>query len=213
MNETGTESQDQKVPATSELDPWEELWEAIREGEAERVKERIQEDRSLVERETPEGFPLTLGAVYHGQPEIADLLLRHGAPLDPFTAAALGRTDQLSVMLDRDEADPAERGPDGWTPLHLASYFGHRDTAEMLLERGADLRVQSENEMENEPLHAAAAGGRLGVVELLVERGAEVNAEANGITALDLACGRGDDQMVRFLVDHGAQRARKGGEC
>ncbi|MDX1624362.1 MAG: ankyrin repeat domain-containing protein [Gemmatimonadota bacterium] len=191
-------------------DPTEALLDAIRRGDAERANELLEEDRTLAVEETPEGMPLVLASVYHGQPEIADLLLRHGAPLDPFTAAALGRTDRLEVMLDRDEAHLERRSPDGWTPLHLAAYFGRRDTAAMLIDRGADLRARSENEMENEPLHAAAAGGSAGVVELLVERGAEVNSEAKGVTALDLACGRKDDRMVRFLVDHGAHRARKG---
>ena len=47
--------------------------------------------------------------------EFADLLLRHGAELDAFSAAALGRTDQLAVLIDRGEADLGARSPDGWT--------------------------------------------------------------------------------------------------
>jgi oxysterol-binding protein-related protein 1/2 len=32
---------------------------------------------------------------------------------------------------------------DGWTPLHLASYFGHRETVEILLDAGADRSLRS----------------------------------------------------------------------
>lgn len=46
----------------------------------------------------------------------------------------------------------------GWTPLHLASYFGHFDVAELLLEHGA--YVDSLNCEGDTPLHKAAYTGR-----------------------------------------------------
>ena len=76
----------------------------------------------------------------------------------------------------------------------------------MLLDRGADMAALSRNEIGNTPLHAALAGGRGSVAELLVERGADVNAVANGLTPLDIAAGREDQEMMAFLVAHGAER-------
>lgn len=190
----------------------EELREAIRQGETERARELVEADRSLARGTSPEGPPLTLWAVYHGHPEIADLLLRHGAEVDAFTAAALGRTDQLRVLLDRGEATVSDRSADGWTPLHLAAFFGHRDTAEILIERGAELGAVSENAMRNTPLHAAAAAGRLAVAELLVERGADPSAPAaEGLTPLDIAIGDGHDEVARLLEGRGARRGREEG--
>lgn len=187
-----------------EGDPQEDLWLAICEGDHALIETIVEDRPDLARGRTDEGIPWTLAAVYRGHPGVADLLLRHGAELDLFTAAALGRTDQLAVLLDRGEAGLEDRSPDGWTPLHLAAFFGHGETVAMLLDRGADLGARSQNEIGNTPLHAAIAGGRGSVAELLVERGADVNAVANGLRPLDIAAGREDDEMVTYLVEHGA---------
>lgn len=189
-----------------EMDAREELWLGVCEGDHAGVEAIVGTRPDLARSKTDEGLPWTLAAVYRGHPGVADLLLRHGAELDPFTAAALGRTDQLKVLLDRDEAGLQDLSPDGWTPLHLAAFFGHRETAAMLIDRGADMAAVSRNEIGNTPLHAAVAGGRGSVVELLVERGADVNAVANGMRPLDIATGREDQEMATYLIAHGAER-------
>lgn len=191
---------------SEQVDPQEDLWLAICEGDHAAVEAIVEKRPDLARARTDEGLPWTLAAVYRGHPGVADLLLRHGAELDPFSAAALGRTDQLKVLLDRGEAGLGDLSPDGWTPLHLAAFFGHRETAAMLIDRGADTAARSNNEIANTPLHAAIAGGRGAVVELLVERGADVNAVANGLTPLDIAAGREDQEMVTYLIAHGAER-------
>jgi len=191
---------------SEKIDPRDDLWLAICEGDHAAVEAIVEQRPDLARGRTDEGLPWTLAAVYRGHPGVADLLLRHGAELDPFSAAALGRTDQLKVLLDRGEAELQDLSPDGWTPLHLAAFFGHRETAAMLIERGADTAARSKNEIANTPLHAAIAGGRAAVAELLVERGADVNAVANGLTPLDIAAGREDQEMMTYLIAHGAER-------
>jgi ankyrin repeat protein len=191
---------------SEKIDPRDDLWLAICEGDHAAVEAIVEQRPDLARGRTDESLPWTLAAVYRGHPGVADLLLRHGAELDPFSAAALGRTDQLKVLLDRGEAGLQELSPDGWTPLHLAAFFGHRETAAMLIDRGADTVACSKNEIANTPLHAAIAGGRAAVAELLVERGADVNAVANGLTPLGIAAGREDQEMMTYLIAHGAER-------
>lgn len=54
----------------------------------------------------------------------------------------------------------------GWTPLHLATYFGHRDVVEYLLARNADVNAINEN--GDTALHKAAFIGReASVVEFI----------------------------------------------
>src|SRR5439155_4037813 len=48
---------------------------------------------------------------------------------------------------------------DGFQPLGLASFFGHVDTARVLVEGGADVNSASRNDFKVMPLHSACAAG------------------------------------------------------
>lgn len=61
----------------------------------------------------------------------------------------------------------------GWTPLHLATYFGHRDVMEILLHRDADINAINDN--GDTALHKAAFIGREDIVMLLLQHNADVN--------------------------------------
>ncbi|KAA1807127.1 hypothetical protein FXB61_003719 [Bacillus cereus] len=54
-----------------------------------------------------------------------------------------------------------ECSKDGWTPLHLAAYFGQKEIASFLLESGADIHSRAKNENENTPLQAAIATSKV----------------------------------------------------
>ncbi|XP_037800682.1 oxysterol-binding protein-related protein 1-like [Penaeus monodon] len=73
----------------------------------------------------------------------------------------------------------------GWTPLHLASYFGHRNCVEVLLQHGAAL--DELNDAGDTPLHKAALTNREDVVLLLLEHGASVSTiNGEGLRPSDL---------------------------
>ena len=63
----------------------------------------------------------------------------------------------------------------GWTPLHLATIYDHKEIAELLIANGAE--VNAKNDGGFTPLHAAALNGHKGIAELLIEKGANVNAK------------------------------------
>ncbi|XP_067833845.1 oxysterol-binding protein-related protein 1 isoform X2 [Heptranchias perlo] len=65
----------------------------------------------------------------------------------------------------------------GWTPLHLACYFGHKDVVEELLKADADVNVV--NDIGDTPLHRAAFTGRKELVMLLLQYNADA-AVING---------------------------------
>jgi ankyrin repeat protein len=122
-----------------------------------------------------------------------------------FAAAILGDTAKVDELLTANRSLVSILSSDGWTPLHLAAFFGKDDTARSLLNKGAQVDARSTNAMQNTPLHAAAAGKHAAVVKLLIERGASVNARQHGgWTALHAAAQNGDVEMARALVDAGA---------
>jgi oxysterol-binding protein-related protein 1/2 len=61
----------------------------------------------------------------------------------------------------------------GWTPLHLATYFGHKDVMEILLNR--QVEINSLNENGDTALHKASFIGREDLVMLLLQHNADVN--------------------------------------
>jgi len=110
--------------------------------------------------------------------------------------------------LKRTEEDPAlleSHSADGWTPLHLAAFFGHKELAEALLKQGVQVDSRSTNTMKNTPLHAAAAGRQVELMKLLLEHGANPDAtQEGGWTALHAAAQNGDRAMIEVLLAHQA---------
>jgi ankyrin repeat protein len=139
------------------------------------------------------------------------LLRASAGPLDIFEASAVdGGTERAAALLAEAPALAAAVSADGFTPLHLASYFGREAPARALIERGAEPDAVSRNPMALRPLHSAASSRSLGIVKLLVERGAEINARQHGgFTPLHAAAFNGDLEMTEYLVANGADCALK----
>ena len=179
------------------------LWDAVKAKDLERAKALIAREPALVDARNEKGEPAVLSAIYLGAWEIADFLIRSGATLDIFSAAAAGNSVILPALIAEHRANLY--APDGWTPLHLAAFFGHVEAARLLIEAGADVHAVSKNPTANTPLHAAAARAHLDVIELLLAHGAEVNRKAGGgWTPLHLAAGSRSPDTVAFLLERGA---------
>ena len=189
----------------------EQAFEAVRTGDVKLLADLLAAKPSLAASRGANGVSLILTACYYRRPDIADLLLPSAGALDIFEASALGgQTARVATLLDQDHALVGAFSADGFTPLHLASYFGRESTARVLLERGADPDSVSRNPMSLRPLHSASVGPSMGIVTLLVARGADVNARQHGgWTPLHAAAFNGDLAMAEYLVAHGADKAQK----
>jgi ankyrin repeat protein len=153
------------------------------------------------------GVSPPLQALYEGDRERGERLLAQRAGIDVFEAAAFGHVERLRELLDGDSDLAAARSPDGFTALHLASFFAQPQAAAFLLERGADATARARNPMEVEPLHSAAAAGQTEVSRMLLAAGADPNArQAGGFVALHAAAQNGNDELVALLLEHGADR-------
>ncbi|NWU97152.1 ANR16 protein, partial [Upupa epops] len=114
-----------------------------------------------------------------------------------------GRLDLL-----RDELEPDMRnqhyGSSGDTLLHHAARFGHQDVVEFLLET-LEMDIEVVNSDYKRPLHEAASMGHEACVRSLLERGASMNCLKKGDwTPLMMACTRKNLEVIKALVEHGA---------
>lgn len=110
------------------------------------------------------------------------------------------------------------------TELGHSSFFGHWKVVDFLISQGANVKYANPETGET-PLHSALCkAGRpyfLYVIKLLVENGADVNAKTipgketgafmrdvrtKGETPLHRAAAYGDEAIIQFLLDHGADK-------
>jgi ankyrin repeat protein len=181
------------------------LFAAISAGDAARVRELVESDATLAGSRNDEGLSARMLALYRGDVEMLEALVDAGPELDVFEAAGLGAEERLDELLAHDAALVFAQAADGFTPLHLAAFFGHPGAARLIVERGADVGAVAGNPMQVQPLHSAAAADCREIVELLLEHGADPNArQASGHTALDAARQNGNDELARLLTEAGA---------
>jgi len=82
----------------------------------------------------------------------------------------------------------------GCTPLHCAARYGHKEVAELLIAKGAD--INAKDTQGRTPIDLAINQGRKEMAKLLVSRGGDVS--------LHTAAYIGDLQRVQKLIDGGA---------
>jgi uncharacterized protein len=128
-------------------------------------------------------------------------------------AAASGDLETVVELLKSDPVLVHSHSRDGWTPLHLAAHFGHRQVAEALLAYGADVHARASNDLGTTPLLWAVMGQDSAVVTLLLDHGADVNdATTAGSTPLHKAAVLGNAALVGLLLARGANvNARNSG--
>ena len=186
-----------------------EVFRAIQHGDAAKLGEILRAEPALAGARNERGDTVLLAAAYMGRREVIDSLLAAGVEPTLWEACALGLKEKVVELLRRDPSAIGAYSHDGWTALHLAAFFGHRDLAALLLERGADVNARSKSEtfaQANTPLHAAAANRQLEVAQLLVARGADVNArDGSGFTPLALAANGRSDLLMLLLLENGAR--------
>jgi ankyrin repeat protein len=191
------------------LDASERLFEAVRRGDAAEAGKLLDGDSALLGARRS-GVSALLFAVYMGHPELARVFLDRGAVLDVFEASATGEVGALERLLAEDPARANAVAADGFTPLGLAAFFRQRDALRLLLARGAQVNLPSQNAQKVAPLHSAVAGGDEGIVADLLARGAEVHARQElGFTPLHNAAAEGNEPIIRLLLERGADRAAR----
>ena len=133
-------------------------------------------------REHPESLSVTnadsitplLFALYLGKTEAAKAIYAAPSAFTIHERAVMNDLEGLREMLNADAALLTSYSQDGWTLLHLAAFFGHKGVVEFLLTKGAEVDTPSRSKA------------------------------SYGNSALQAAVAMGQSEIVRFLLDHGA---------
>ncbi len=201
------------MPAPSSevhVDRTDEFLVAVKSGEGDTVARLLSADPDLATIRDRDGLSVLMVARYWSfrRSDIVDRLLeaRGEATLDVFEASATGRAGRVAGLLDEDPSRARAWSIDGYTPLHLAAFFGSEAVADLLLAYGADPDVPSRNGQGVHPLHSAVAGGSFAVARLLVDAAADVNAaQTGGFRPIHAAAQSGDELTVDLLLQAGAR--------
>ncbi len=118
-------------------------------------------------------------------------------------AAAGGRVDELTRLLESDATLMTAADAEGHNVLYTAARDGHVACVELLLARGAD--KDAKNNHGTTPLLGAASEGHENCVEALLRAGADKEAKSNdGNTPLLRAAYNGHEKCVEALLRAGA---------
>ena len=152
------------------------LFNAIRKGSAEAVRDLLVTRAFLVNTNDARGFTPLVLASYLGHLDITKLLVEAGAELDaagPAGTALMGVCfrgyPQIARYLVEAGADVNVRGPQGKTALHFAAEYNQPGIVVGLLQSGADAGARDEAGLT--PAEGAAAAGHAGVVEVFAGEG------------------------------------------
>ncbi len=182
-----------------------EFFAAIHDNDLARVEQMLAADPALARAHNQTGASAILQARYEGRHELVAVLREKAGELDVFEAATLGDVPRLRALLDGNVSLAKSYSGDGFTALHLATFFGQPETAEELLRCGADPNAVATNSMKVAVINSAAASGRADLVNMVLRAGANPNArQMMGYTALHAAAAHDSVEMVQALLDAGA---------
>jgi len=147
------------------------------------IVQLLLERGALVNQENKRNYTALIYASEKNHYEIVDILLNHGAYIN-------------------------QPEKDGHTPLILASLFGNEETVHLLLERGADFLLKNNHGWS--AIHSAMLYQHLNIVKVLVDYGFPLDdaTKDKGITALQIAAERGNEEAVNYLLEKGADKNR-----
>lgn len=213
--DSDTSADDQSMTASFVLDSkLEELMDAAKRGDKEKVEALIQKGIDVNERDFWASVGQTTALHYAskgGHSAVVELLLANRADIeatDSYAATALhnasrnGHLDVVGVLLSH-KGNIDARDQDGATPLHHAAQGNHPTVIDFLLDHKANIEAGDED--LKTPVYWAAKQGSDQAVSKLLQRGADV--ESNTVTGwkpIHTAARDGHIEVMSLLLERNA---------
>jgi ankyrin repeat protein len=171
------------------------LMTASRGGSLGAVEALLTRGADVNAKEPSRGQTALMWAVAQQHPAIVRALIEHGADIH-------ARSHVRHVYVNRGGRSNGEIEQGGFTPLLFAARQGDINSAELLLAAGANVNETAPD--GTSALVVAAHSGHGRFARFLLDKGADPNAADAGYAALHAAVLRGDPDLVRALLAHGA---------
>ena len=153
----------------------------IQRGDLNRVKELVEEDKSLVNRKVSNGYT-------------------------PLQIAISSRKNDIAKFLLSQNADIEQKNNYEQTALVLALSSRNKEMVELLLDKGADVNSLDRSKSSAVSYAIMYFSRDTDLVKKFVERADDLNARpGNRGTFLQLACQYGQVEIVNYLLDKGAK--------
>jgi ankyrin repeat protein len=223
-----------KKHVESLLQPARSMHELVTGDNVQALQEAVARDPQSVNQPNESGLPPLYAAALYRNRQAIDFLLEHGAVVDIFACAYLGKAADAEILLKRSPELARATTRDGMTALHYAAQAGHFDMAGILLRYHADVNARDNRgrtalveachggPWKSEPaeeiiqllldhnahidLFTAAAMGRTGPIESILNRDGRLidSPDEKGKTALFHAARNNRFAAVKLLVERGA---------
>ncbi|WP_276359885.1 ankyrin repeat domain-containing protein [Daejeonella sp. H1SJ63] len=181
------------------------LEELIQNGNSADLRTLLLKSPSLATEKTSHNISPLMLSCYYKKPEISEIILNHVSEINIFEAAALGKSDFVTEILEKDPDLINTFSDDGFTALSLSAYFGNEDVTRYLLLNGANPNIPSQNGFHVYPLHSAVASDYTMLAKMLLEAGADINvSQQSGATPLHSAAHNGNIELLIVLLEAGA---------
>lgn len=157
-----------------------------------------------IQKTSQQVSPIMLSA-YYKKPEIAEILFSYTPTITIYEALALNKLDIIKEAINLNPTIINEFSDDGFSLLYLASYFGNENITHLLLLKGANPNIPSNNVYRIYPLHIAIENNFTMIAKMLIEGGADCSfTQFSGITPLHLAAKNGNIDLLIVLLEAGA---------
>ncbi|KAK4176463.1 ankyrin repeat-containing domain protein [Triangularia setosa] len=151
--------------------------------------------------------PLAMAAS-NGMDDCIKDLIELGYPVEDcgalYQACCSGNLSTVNLLLELGEDVNAWSTCKYGSAIHAASFRGHVEVLQRLMDAGADLCVTHPE--YGSPLELAAYGGQVACVKMLAKAGVDINTGDNEATAVVRAAANGHNAVIEALYDLGLEK-------